>query len=362
MKIVATYFLLFLVAGVLAISTASWMLAIRRFFAVKSGLAPYETVVRAPMRWGLIDLVLNALLYLALTIGAVQAYWAFNPPAAKSGAKETVQADAKVETKAAPAIRPVLFLVSGAAQIASIVLGTLFLRMRAGAEAVRSLWSVREFGADAGLAIYAFGLVIVPVFIIQALLTQVIKYDHPAITPFRESNDWTFFACAAFTAVICAPLGEEYFFRGLFQGWLERFAVFGARSWDELLAPRPFASAAVMPIEGEVAAAPAFSSAELGLNPYAYASASGTVAIAAEAVSDAPRAVPHWPLWVVSGVFAMLHMSQGPAPVPLFIFSIALGYVFRYTGRILPCLMMHMMLNGLSMAMLAISAFVPQAV
>jgi membrane protease YdiL (CAAX protease family) len=94
------------------------------------------------------------------------------------------------------------------------------------------------------------------------------------------------------------------------------------------------------------------------VNPYAFEStvAGGEQQLVA---AQAARVIPQWPIWVTSAIFALLHMSQGPAPVPLFLFSVAMGYVFRRTGRIFPCLVMHFLLNGLSMATLALTTLAP---
>ena len=56
-------------------------------------------------------------------------------------------------------------------------------------------------------------------------------------------------------------------------------------------------------------------------------------------------------------VFALMHRSHGPDPIPLFLLAVALGYVFSRTGRVLPCIVAHALLNATTIATLAISIF-----
>lgn len=351
MQIIASFCLLALVGGILALSGASWTFAITRFLTLRqSGEAPTPHT-RSPSRWGAVDLVLNAIVFVLISVAAAAVVRMALPA-------EQIASGVEVAKAAAP--KPVLFLVMGFAQLIAIAIGTVLLRLRAGAEAVRAVWSLREFVPDLILALYAFGLVIVPVFLIQAGLSQIITYEHPAITPFRESKDWMFFACAAFSAVICAPLGEEYFFRGLLQGWLERFAILGASNWEELFAPKVHRDGIVQ-AQNVVVNAPDVVAPELVSNPYAFPP-DGHSNAPQTAVKDFDHravVIPHWPLWVTSGIFALMHISQGAAPIPLFFFSVAVGYVYRRTGRIFPCWVMHVLLNGFSMTMLGLSTFLP---
>ena len=41
--------------------------------------------------------------------------------------------------------------------------------------------------------------------------------------------------------------------------------------------------------------------------------------------------------------------------MPLFLLSLGLGYIYQRTGRILPCIIVHALVNGSSLAALALS-------
>jgi membrane protease YdiL (CAAX protease family) len=55
---------------------------------------------------------------------------------------------------------------------------------------------------------------------------------------------------------------------------------------------------------------------------------------------------------ISSLLFALLHVGQGPAPIPLFFLALVLGYLYHQTHRIWPGLIVHAGLNGLTAAML----------
>ena len=49
-------------------------------------------------------------------------------------------------------------------------------------------------------------------------------------------------------------------------------------------------------------------------------------------------------------LFAALHASHGPDPIPLFMLAVGLGYLYQRTHRILPCVTVHFLLNSVTLA------------
>ena len=45
-----------------------------------------------------------------------------------------------------------------------------------------------------------------------------------------------------------------------------------------------------------------------------------------------------------------MHLPHGPAPIPLFLFAVVLGYLYAATRRILPCIVTHALLNAVSLS------------
>jgi membrane protease YdiL (CAAX protease family) len=108
---------------------------------------------------------------------------------------------------------------------------------------------------------------------------------------------------------------EEFLFRGVLQGWLERVALWTRRSrWENT-------AQAELPDDG---AAP----------------------------MAATRPLLVWPIVVSSLVFALMHYSHGVAWVPLFFFALALGYLFQRTGSLVAPIVLHVSLNASTMLIL----------
>lgn len=175
-------------------------------------------------------------------------------------------------------------------------------------------WQPEYVRADLKIGVLAFILVAPVIMIIQLLLTQLVDYSHSTLSLVEDDPTIFVIAVAWFMAVLVAPITEELFFRGILQAWLQRqdvhFLQFGA---EQMLG--------------------------------------GWTHQPKQVISDHPgQSRLRWmPIILSAFVFAGVHLGQGPAPIPLFVFGVALGYVYRQTGSILGCIVMHMLLNGISM-------------
>ncbi len=146
-----------------------------------------------------------------------------------------------------------------------------------------------------------FGIVWIlpPTMALQAYLTTLFPYHHPLLDILKEPQSLQVILAMGLSSTLVAPLAEEFFFRGLFQGFLERVS------------------------RGRSQGGPA----EIDVLP------------------SAPRL---WPMVAASLLFASVHFGQGPGPISLFFFSLGIGYLYRQTGSIWPGIIVHMALNGLS--------------
>ncbi len=93
--------------------------------------------------------------------------------------------------------------------------------------------SLRELGfdrravwRDLRLGIAAFFVLAPPVYGLQIVLVQWFESKHPIVELIREHPDPWLITASVFSAVIVAPIFEEYLFRGVVQGWLERLFWF----------------------------------------------------------------------------------------------------------------------------------------
>ena len=181
-----------------------------------------------------------------------------------------------------------------------------YLVSKTGAYADDLGFDARKLGYDVRLGAGAFLAAIVPVYGIQIVLTQVAKFksEHPLVKVTSDHGSLGMLLLVTVLAAVIAPLVEEFMFRVVLQGWLEKKQV---ERRERLGLP------------GEPA----------GWTPIAMASA----------------------------VFALLHVSNGPDWVALFVLSLFMGYVYQRTHRIFPSLVMHGLVNGLAMAELWVRFF-----
>lgn len=167
--------------------------------------------------------------------------------------------------------------------------------------ALVGLWHLRSRGAtwaelgvtgidwrrDVATALVALALVLWPLLALATLLDRIVPYAHPIIDYVTTRRDPAAIALVVLSAVVVAPLVEEFLFRRVLQGWLlERFP-------------------------GDTVAA-----------------------ICLQALA-----------------FGLAHAGQGLAPVPLALFGIVLGTIVLRTGSLLPAVILHGLFNATSIAL-----------
>ncbi|MGH7138570.1 MAG: lysostaphin resistance A-like protein, partial [Pirellulales bacterium] len=193
-----------------------------------------------------------------------------------------------------------------AANLTTAAFALLWISSTAAATAEDFGWRREKLGEDVRLGLIAFAAIAAPVYGLQAILSQFVKEQHPIIEVLKEHPSPILYALAGLSAVAVAPLAEEFFFRVLLQGWLESARWPGAPPHD-----------------------------------------------LTEAITEhRPRPMA---ILITSLLFAALHLGHGAAPVPLFFLSLALGYLYQRTHRLLPCATVHFCLNACSFAMLYFS-------
>ncbi|WP_425617716.1 lysostaphin resistance A-like protein [Anatilimnocola sp. NA78] len=215
--------------------------------------------------------------------------------------------------------------------------------------------SLRHWRADWQIGTGAFLAAFLPMMLLQFVLVNVVgwKYEHELIE-LAKSKDIPFFALAILSAVVMAPLFEEFVFRGLLQGWLDK--IFSRQATDKsiLLGSRAESSPviAASSTEGEVVFI-----ADEHANPYAAPVAYEAAVLAGNTTAEATNRTSWLSIAISASVFSLLHYSQGPAWIPLLIFGAALGYVYQRTHRLWPGIIAHFLLNGQTMVGLLIQTF-----
>ena len=194
-----------------------------------------------------------------------------------------------VAANSGPKPMPVLHqLFAGtASKVAATFVGVWILRSRGASW--RSLGLItRSFVNDAKLALAALALVLAPLLTLSSGLDQLVPYRHPIIDFLGTHRDPLSLALVFVSAVVVAPIAEEFFFRGVLQGWLQKRLP------------------------------------ELG--------GLGAIAIASLA-------------------FGLAHVGQGLAWIPLVFFGMAVGYLAKQTGSIVPGIIVHSLFNAVSVVL-----------
>lgn len=207
-----------------------------------------------------------------------------------------------------------------------------------------------------------------------------VETSHAIVQLFRGGNPWTILLCIV-SAVVVAPIVEEFLFRVLLQGWLERI---DRRLRPKLPALRRFVpwgatpivlSSAVFAIIHFRVAAPTMNprylmfmmlgNSMVGIATIAFAAALLRMKNAA-ALSDlgvigkkiprdiglglvaAAAVVPF--IFIIQAVLTnVLPDWIAPDPLPLFCFAVALGLLYCRTHRVVASIALHMSLNAVSL-------------
>ncbi|MFG0290956.1 MAG: CPBP family intramembrane glutamic endopeptidase [Rhodopirellula sp. JB044] len=248
---------------------------------------------------------------------------------------------------------------------------------------------------DVTLGFKAAWLILPPTMLLMGLVSILQKYSHPVLEALKpdgpdSSPDFAVFAALFFTTAIVTPIVEEFWFRGILQGGLQRIAdaMNDTRRWAIAL-PDAAIPHATNESDGETTGPTRveLTSSPLG-TPLANmhtipAEPIPSESVRPEPISTDPYASPHptevagtplieqptpaelaadfstrsdwtptaiWPIVVASILFAVMHWGQGLAPIPLFFLSLGLGYLYRQTGSLVPSIVVHFVLNGFTMS------------
>lgn len=333
----------------LTASVAAWWWAVRRWHSGGRVVAPAR---RSPVPWGLIDVIVTVLLLAALQQLAGQAVqWRYDlPPGLELH-----------ELPSRP--RSAMLLAGAAASLATMILSCGWLVLRTGARWKDVGWWGRFWKRDTAIGLVVFLLVAPFIYGLQWCLTRLWPTQHPLIVVLMKEPDDRFFLVSVLVAVGIAPIVEEYFYRVVLQGWLERVSrfrgdpigIFFGRPWSGTSQNPGIDDSADRPgtHEGEhrgYETSPRVPTNGIAKDVSPHGPRGSLGAAGGERLR--PRDVPRWPVVVSSLLFAASHLSHGPDPIPLFFVGLVLGSLYRRTHRVLPCIVFHAALNGFSLAAL----------
>jgi membrane protease YdiL (CAAX protease family) len=329
-------------------------------------------VPRQPRRavpWGLIDLLLGFVLLVVLSAIGMKLFplqSAGKPPPVAAAAEGETATETPKRTAEEKSDKPLdrltlrdarqwIALDTGVKLVVAILLiAAIALRLRP--SAADWGWTLAHWRRDLLLGCGTFLATFAPMIGLQATLVYVLewKYEHPMIDLVTRTKDPLLFALTAVAAAVAAPLFEEFIFRGLLQGWLEKL-VSGKSGPQSILLGREEEPAAMVPSD-----VPEYSPASvepIDLSPYASPQPDDSPAPAAD--GTVPATQHDWlAIFFSMLVFSLLHFTHGPAWIPLLIFGAAVGFVYQRTHRLWPGIIAHMLLNATTIFGLWIQVFV----
>ncbi len=332
--------------------------------AKREPVVPYEP--RRPLPRGGIDVLMAVLLgFIVLMIGLLVAHTlataehlpAATPSVSGGDAKQTSPSDAggpastgenvnHDKSAGEKDIGPNQLIQMMCLELIVVVLLVSAARAIAGATWSDLGFDFSRLGYNASLGGCAYLASIVPLMALQWALAFTFQqpYTHPIIEGYKHQPDAWMLSLTALSAIVVAPLCEELLFRVLLQGWFESIdATWQRRRRKEGDAALPLPE----PATAEPAPLPVASD-----NPYASPAAPLVAVVAPDAVDTFVPKPALWPILLSSVLFALSHIGQGLAPVSLFFLALVLGYLYQRTHRLWPSLIVHMLLNAGSIAIL----------
>ena len=193
------------------------------------------------------------------------------------------------------------------------------------------------------------------------------KESHPLETAIQREGTGGKAVIFFLAGVILAPAAEELIFRGVLLGWLDRLILQGRRGRPGMgIKPEPIGlgqpeDAALPPLETPAQAvslaATVHGAPSVPADPY---TPPLTTLVSPEG-SWHPDVGDEKPshdrsvtarLWLanlsISLLFAGLHYTDWPTPVPIFFLSLVLGFLYQRTGSLVAPVTLHMTFNGIS--------------
>ncbi len=207
--------------------------------------------------------------------------------------------------------KSILFLLANVAGILALMAVLVWMNLTTPGR--MTAYGLLPTKRDIGLGLKASLLILPPVLMISFVINLFMDYQHDALDLMDGIPMGVELLAIVFVVAIWAPLFEEILFRGLLQGGAQRAA-------HQIVLRQPITLAPGSTID--------------------------TSAVSPEEVKQ----WPWWPVFMSSGIFALLHVEQGGAPVPLFFMALALAYLYRQTGRIGPGFVVHLVLNSFTTA------------
>ena len=237
-------------------------------------------------------------------------------------------------------------IIAGTSQLIAAGVTIFFLWQRHADSHAAGIYR-ETFTKDLKLGFAGFLLFVPPMLLLQAILTNFWEYEHPTLNLISPDSPLISVVSAWWVATIVAPVHEEILFRVVLLGWLLRCFANPTDILGAIAGGVRNQKATSTPVNLEITAnhQPAN---EDGIDPWRAPSTSVVP----------PTNYSHRKTWapvvIVALLFALVHIGQGPAPIPIFFLGLGLCLMYRQTGSVVPCIVTHFLLNTFSMTVFTI--------
>ncbi len=351
-----------LVVALLVGSLASWIYLIVR---VRRGQPLLDTEPCAPRVWGLADLAFVAVLIVGCQILLASLYAHFS----KGELGDSTEGHASAAVAAFASL----------GNIVAIALALLWLGLRFNVTPQHVGFRFNDWWRQLQIGIIATLVVLPIVYLLMAAVSIGLhsEYKHPLLDEVRRNATLSSYLMGVVTAVLLAPLAEEFLFRVMIQGWLQSWSVSTPRQillgapLDGRRAERhaegaegPTGQSAEWDVEAEVVDS-SNTCQSAPIDP-GYGKACHANADRASNSTDLDKSYwvttpPVWPSVVTGILFGLAHWGYGLSFIPLILLGVVLGLLYRATHSIWPCFIVHFALNGTSMLGLGLSILLERA-
>ncbi len=347
-------FLLMFVAFVIG-SLSSWVFLVYRTVKGKPLLAPELWKLRV---WGFVDLLIAVVIVI---------FW--QRQSALIG--YSLLGLNREEIIAEKSIPLPLATIIGLGSVLALLSICIWMALRHRASMTQLGFGFTRFWKHVAIGVIA-ALASIP--LVYALMAAVSigfnnPYSHPLLDEMKRQGSLSGYLLAVTSAVLIAPLVEEFFFRVLIQGWLQS-APFGSiesiflgqreQTNVEYIVTSPQPAPAQAAIQPQVINPYAPSEVRIS-SPVIRSTATDESADDESTISKPTFTPPLWPSFVTGTLFGLAHYGYGLSFIPLIVLGIILGLLYRATHSIWPSLVVHFILNGSSMTALGISILIEQA-
>ncbi|QDT12117.1 CPBP family intramembrane glutamic endopeptidase [Stieleria marina] len=209
---------------------------------------------------------------------------------------------------------------------------------------------LKMHSADVQLGLKGAFWFIPPVLLISMFASMMIPYEHPVLDTLAANKVFGTWLMLFVSTAMIVPAVEEFMFRVLLQGGLQRIA-------DNQHAGSKIADSQAVGAPGDELDRQAVLQLSPEDRPDSWVADAYQPPTATSDATATPyetdslwRPQSYWPIVVTSVFFALMHLGQGAAPIPLFFLSLGLGYLYRQSGSMIPPLIVHMILNGTTLA------------